>query len=334
MRPFIYERATDVGTAIALVEEFPDAAFLGGGTNLIDLMKLGVETPGALIDISRAGLDHIGETADGGLRIGAGMRNSDVAAHPVVRDRYPLLSDALLAGASAQVRNMATVGGNLLQRTRCRYFQDPVSPCNKRRPGTGCPAIAGENRHLALFGASPHCIATHPSDMAVALSALDASVVIRSGRGERQLPLAELHRLPGDRPQADTNLEPGELITEVLLPPASEGTYRYRKARERATFAFALVSVAAGLRTASDGSVAEVRLALGGVAHRPWRATAAEQAMLGRPAEPAVFAAAIDEELAAATPQSGNAYKLAMVRNMVVSSLTGLAAGVGREPIR
>ena len=258
--------------------------YLGGGTNLVDLMKLGVETPERLVDVSRLPHDAIEELPGGGLRIGAAVRNSDLAVHPVVRERYPVLSQALLAGASGQLRNLATVGGNLLQRTRCSYFQDVTKPCNKRRPGSGCPAREGEHRNLAILGHSEHCVATHPSDMAVALTALSATVHVHGTAGARTLSMPGFHRLPGDEPQRDTNLEPGDLITAIELRrrrrAAANSTYR--KVRERASFSFAVISVAAAI-SERDGVVEECRIALGGVAHVPWRATEAEAALRGKP---------------------------------------------------
>ncbi|HYZ80637.1 MAG TPA: xanthine dehydrogenase family protein subunit M, partial [Solirubrobacteraceae bacterium] len=287
MRPFRYERPADAREAVGLLATQPEARFLGGGTNLVDLMRLGVEAPAVLVDVSRVGGGEITAGEDGGLSIGAAVTNSALAADPLVRERYPVLSQALLNGASGQLRNLATVGGNLVQRTRCAYFQDISKPCNKRRPGSGCPARTGEHRNLAVIGHSEHCVATHPSDMAVALTALDAAVDVLGPAGKRSIPIGELHRLPGDRPDRDTTLEPGELITHVRLPapvPALANS-RYRKVRERRSFAFALISVAAALELAGDGTIAEVRLALGGVAHVPWRARVAEAALRGRPAD-------------------------------------------------
>jgi xanthine dehydrogenase YagS FAD-binding subunit len=327
VRAFRYERPADARTAAALLAGDPGGRYLGGGTNLVDLMKLGVERPGLLVDINRAGLGGIEEDR-GGMWIGAAVRNSDLAAHPLIRRRYPVLSQALLAGASGQLRNAATVGGNLKQRTRCRYFQDLNAACNKRHPGSGCPAIAGDHHNLAILGASPACVATHPSDMAVALSALDAVVHLHheDGQdGERRVPVNDFYRLPGDRPEADLTVDDRELITAVSLPasePGWKGTYR--KVRERATFAFAVASVAAMVRLADDGTVADVRVALGAVAHRPWRARLAEEELRGGPADPAVFRRAVDRELADARPLPRNAYKVPLVRNLVVNTLTGL----------
>jgi len=325
MKPFRYERPHDVGEAIALLDGSPHARFLGGGTNLVDLMKLGVDEPDVLVDVNRLGLEGTRRTAEGGVRIGAGTRNSDLAADMVVRREYPVLSEALLAGASGQVRNMATVGGNLLQRTRCRYFQDVTKPCNKRRPGSGCPAIDGEHHNLAILGTSPACVATHPSDMAVALAALDAVVHVQGGRGSRAVPIDDFYRLPGDRPDVDTTLDPGELIVALELPPAPEGRRsRYRKVRERASFAFAAASVAAVVDVAPDRTLRDVRLALGAVAHRPWRARTAEAELTGARAESAAFCGAIEHELAAARPLRDNGYKVPLVRNLVVSVLCEL----------
>jgi xanthine dehydrogenase YagS FAD-binding subunit len=325
VRPFRYERATDAASAVALVTADPDARFLGGGTNLVDLMKLDVERPGLLVDVSGLEPAGIEFTADSGLRIGAQVRNSDLAVDPLVRERFPVLSQALLSGASGQLRNAATVGGNLLQRTRCLYFQDVTKPCNKRAPGTGCPARAGEHRDLAILGASEACIATHPSDLAVALTALDARVSVVGVDGVRTVPLAELYRLPGAEPERDTVLQHGELIERIDVPPSSFATRSaYRKVRDRASFAFALVSVAAALDVA-DGAVQDVRLALGGVAPRPWRAGSAEAALRGRPPTAANFVDAISAELEAAAPLPGNAFKVPLARNVVARVLEDLA---------
>jgi xanthine dehydrogenase YagS FAD-binding subunit len=324
MRPFRYERAADEGGAVAAVAE-PGAKFLGGGTNLVDLMRLGVETPSVLVDVTRLPLDRIEPLEDGGLRIGAGVRNSDLAADPRIRDRYPALAEAVLAGASGQLRNLATTGGNLMQRTRCPYFQDVTTPCNKREPGTGCPAREGEHTNLAILGHSEHCVATNPSDMAVPLAALDAVVRVVGPEGAREIPLAEFHRLPGDAPERDTTLRKGELIVAVDLPPLPlAARSRYRKVRERASFAFALVSVAAALEVA-DGRVADVRIAFGGLAHRPWRASAAEDALRGAAAGPEAFAAAADAELAAARALRDNGYKVDLARTALVQTLVELS---------
>ncbi|HKN92985.1 MAG TPA: xanthine dehydrogenase family protein subunit M [Thermoleophilaceae bacterium] len=325
MRPFDYERAEDpAGAVAALRRHGAGARYLGGGTNLVDLMKLGVETPDALVDVSRLPLREIEERPDGGLRIGASVRNSELAAHRAVRERYPLLSLALLSGASGQLRNLATVGGNLLQRTRCSYFQDVTKPCNKRNPGSGCPAIEGEHRNLAIIGHSDACVATHPSDMAVALVALDAEVEVQGVAGTRTIPLRFFHRLPENEPQRDTVLEPGDLITAVELPPlAFAGTSTYRKVRDRAAFSFAVVSVAAALDVA-DGLVRDCRLALGGVAHVPWRAATAEQALRGKPATEESFAAAAGAELEQARPLRDNGFKVPLARAVIVRTLMEL----------
>jgi xanthine dehydrogenase YagS FAD-binding subunit len=321
---FEYRRATEVPAALA--QTTPTSAFLAGGTNLVDLMKLGVATPDTLVDINRLPLHDV-ERTDGVLRIGAGVRNSDLAADPVVRREYPVLSQALLAGASGQLRNMATTGGNLLQRTRCRYFMDMSKSCNKHAPGTGCPARDGDHRNLAILGASEHCVATHPSDMAVALAALDAVVRITGPGGDRGVPVTELHRLPGDAPERDTVLAQGELITAVDLPPLSFARRSaYRKARDRASYAFAVGSVAAALDLDGD-TVRDVRLAFGAVAHKPWRAYAAEEALRGRPATRESFLAAADAELAAAAPLRDNGFKVPLLRNLTATTLDRLAGG-------
>ena len=329
MRTFDYAPATDIASAVSLLAGAPGGTFLAGGTNLVDLMKLGVATPDVLVDINRLALDEVTRLPGGGLRIGAGVRNSDLAAHPDVRGAYPVLSQALLSAASGQLRNMATTGGNLLQRTRCRYFMDATKPCNKHAPGTGCPARDGDHRNLAILGASEHCVATHPSDMAVALVALDATVRVTGPDGEREIPLTELHRLPGDTPQVDTVLRHGELITAVDLPALDVARVSaYRKARDRASYAFAVGSVAAAVH-AEDGVVHDVRLAFGAVAHKPWRAYAAEQALRGQRATRESFLAAADAELAAAEPLRDNAFKVTLIRNLVAATLTDLT-GAGR----
>ena len=291
MTPFDYSRATDVADAVRLCTD-RDAAFLGGGTNIVDLMRETVARPGRLVDVTGLS-DAITETEDGGVRIGASVRNTALAADAVIRARYPMLSRAILAGASAQIRNMATVGGNLLQRTRCTYFYDTDgSRCNKRAPGTGCDAREGFNRIHAILGASDACVATHPSDMCVALAALDAVVHVQAPGGARTLAFGDLHRLPGDRPDLDTILEPGELITAIELPPSAiAANSTYRKVRDRASYAFALISVAAALEMDGD-RIADVRIAFGGVAHKPWRASKAEAALRGGPATDAAFRAA------------------------------------------
>jgi xanthine dehydrogenase YagS FAD-binding subunit len=324
MRPFRYERAADVAGAVAAVAADPRAAYLAGGTNLVDLMKLGVEAPEVLVDVGHLPLGTI-EHAGGGLRVGAGVRNSDLAADRVVRTRYPALAQALLAGASGQLRNVATVGGNLLQRSRCLYFQDVTKPCNKRVAGSGCPAREGEHRNLAILGSSDACIATHPSDMAVALAAFDAVVHVADAGGSRALTLDELYAPPGADPRRDTTLRHGDLVTAVEVPALAFGRWSaYRKVRDRASYAFAVASVAAALDV-DEGVVRDVRLALGAVAHRPWRARAAEDALRGRPATEEEFRRAADAELAAARPLRDNAFKVPLVRNVVARTLADLA---------
>ena len=326
MRAFAYTRATDVGSALTALAGAPQSKFLGGGTNLVDLMRLGVETPATLVDITRLPFGDVREAAGGGgLVIGATVRNSDLAADPLVRSRYPALAQALLAGASGQLRNRATVGGNLLQRTRCLYFQDVTKPCNKREPGSGCPAREGEHKNLAIIGQSEQCVATHPSDMAVPLAAFDAVVHVVGPAGERTIPLTELHRLPADEPERDTVLGADELIIAVELPPLDAAAHStYRKVRERASFSFALVSLAAGL-DAPDGTVRDVRLALGGIAHKPWRASWAEAALRGAPATEASFVNAAEAELAHATPLRDNGFKVQIAHNLIVQTLLELA---------
>ena len=324
MRAFDYARPTDVADALALLGR-PEARALGGGTNLVDLMKRGVERPALLVDVTHLGLDAVEALPDGGLRIGAGVRNSDLAADRLVRERYPMLAAALLSAASGQLRNMATVGGNLLQRTRCLSFQDSTKACNKRAPGTGCSAVAGISRDLAVLGASEACVATAPGDLAVALSALDAVVHLQSLDGPASLPLEAFYRLPGDSPQRDTELPPGALVTAVEVPGLAFGAVSaYRKARDRASYAFALVSVAAALDI-EDGVVRDVRLALGAVAHKPWRARLAEQVLRGAPATTATFTRAATAELAAARPLKDNGFKVPLAHRLMVSTLAELA---------
>jgi xanthine dehydrogenase YagS FAD-binding subunit len=326
MTPFTYARAERVSDAIDL-GALAGAKYLGGGTNLVDLLRETIERPASLVDVV-ALASNIEETSDGGLLIGAAARNTSVAEHPAVRARYTMLARAVLAGASAQVRNMATVGGNLLQRTRCTYFYDTDgSHCNKREPGQGCDAIDGFNRTHAILGASSACVTTHPSDMCVALAALDAVVHVRGPNGERTIPLTELHRLPEQRPDIESALEPGELITAVELPAlpfAARSTYR--KVRDRASYAFALVSVAAALDL-DGGVVRDVRIALGGVAPKPWRAWKAEAALKGGPATAERFRAAAEIELADAKPLRDNAFKVELARRIVTSVLEELARG-------
>lgn len=324
MIPFEYRRAEDVHGAVTLVSDHENATFLGGGTNLVDHLKLGVARPDLLVDVSRLPLDQVEPLPGGGLRVGASVRNSDLAAHPLIRQRYPVLSHALLSGASGQLRNLATTAGNLLQRTRCVYFQDVTTPCNKRVPGSGCSALEGYSRYHAVLGASPHCVAVHPSDLAVALVALDAVVRVQGPAGPRAVPVAELHRLPGDEPERDTVLTHGELITAVDLPnlPIAARS-RYRKLRDRASFAFALVSVAAALDV-EDDTVRDVRIAFGGLAHKPWRALRAEEALRGAPATEENFGLAADAELRNAQPLRDNAFKPRMARGALVATLREL----------
>ncbi len=331
MNPFNYARAESAADALSRAGNIA-GRYIGGGTNLVDLMRETIERPQALIDVT--GLSAtINETQDGGLLIGAATRNTALAEHPLVRARYPVLARAILAGASAQIRNMATVGGNLLQRTRCTYFYDNVgSRCNKREPGQGCDAIDGFNRIHAVLGTSPGgdtataCVATHPSDMCVALAAIDAIVHISGADGERSLPLVELHRLPGDRPDLDTVLQPGDLITAIELPAASWlANSTYRKVRDRASYAFALISVAAALRI-EDGRIAEARIALGGVAHKPWRARKAEALLASGPANAQAFRAAAEAELADAAPLRDNAFKIPLAIRTIPAVLAELAA--------
>ncbi|MBN8808453.1 MAG: xanthine dehydrogenase family protein subunit M [Sphingomonas sp.] len=326
MSPFDYARAENVADALRL-RSAPAAAYLGGGTNLVDLMRETVERPRSLVDVT--GLSAaIEETPAGGMVIGAAAKNTALAEHHTVRARYPMLSRAILAGASAQIRNMATVGGNLLQRTRCAYFYDTDgSRCNKRSPGSGCDAIGGFNRGHAILGASSQCVATQPSDMCVAFAALDAVVHLERAGSKRTLPFVELHRLPGDHPEIDTVLEPGELITAVELPAlpiASNSTYR--KVRDRASYAFALVSVAAALKV-TDGRISDVRIALGGVAHRPWRALKAEMVLRGKPPGDQSFRDAAIAELADARPLSDNGFKIPLATRTLVAVLGELAGG-------
>lgn len=322
MNPFSYSRATDTAHALRLAGK--EAKFLGGGTNLIDLMRETIERPVALVDVTGLS-DAIEEREDGSLLIGAGVKNSTLAADRTVRTRYPVLARAILAGASAQIRNMATVGGNLLQRTRCTYFYDNEgSRCNKRTPGQGCDAIGGFNRIHAILGASEACVATHPSDMCVALAALDAIVHVTSIGGDRQVALTDFYRLPGDRPDIDTVLQPGDLITAVALPALSVAAHStYRKVRDRASYAFALVSVAAALEV-TDGRVSDIRLALGGVAHKPWRAREAEALLKGGPATHEAFRAAAEAEFARARPLEHNGFKIELAARTVTAVLAEL----------
>jgi xanthine dehydrogenase YagS FAD-binding subunit len=329
MRPFTLETPTDAGEAVRRVAGDPDAAFLGGGTNLVDHLKLGVATPGALVDITRATSAEITDRPDGGLRVGAAVRNSDLAADRRARERYPALVQSLLAGASGQLRNMATVGGNPLQRTRCVYFQDVSTPCNKRDPGSGCGALGGYTRYHAILGASEHCVATHPSDLAVALAVLDAGVHLLGADGERTIPFTELHRLPGDEPERDTTLAHGELITAIDLPalPMARRS-AYRKVRDRASYAFALVSVAAAVELDGRGWITDARVALGGVAHVPWRAHRAEAVLRGAEPTEETFLAAAEAELVEARPldglDGGNGFKVPLATRTLVATLREL----------
>jgi xanthine dehydrogenase YagS FAD-binding subunit len=321
MKAFTYQRAGSTEQAAAAAVK-PGAKIIAGGTNLLDLMKLQVETPSELIDINRLPLDKIEETSDGGLRVGALVRNSDLAADPRVRQRYGVLSRALLAGASAQLRNKATTGGNLLQRTRCYYFYDITKPCNKRSPGSGCAALAGFNRIHAILGSSNDCIATHPSDMAVAMRALDAEVETISPNGDaRVIPIADFHRLPGRTPEVETSLKPGEIITAVKLPPPPPGVQVYRKVRDRASYAFALVSVAA-IVDSTSGRIRSARLAFGGLAQKPWRVAQAEEKLANASANTASFNAATDAVLDGARGFGGNDFKIPLTRRTLHSVLS------------
>jgi xanthine dehydrogenase YagS FAD-binding subunit len=327
MISFQYARATDVADAVRLIAGDPSAKFVAGGTNLIDLMKMDVERPTKVIDITRLPLKNVDGMPGGGLRIGALVRNSDLAYHPLVEARYPVLASAVLAGASQQLRNMASTGGNLLQRTRCHYFYDTATPCNKREPGSGCSAIEGHNRMHAILGSSDGCIATHPSDMCVALAMLEAQVHVAGASGNRVIAFADFHRLPGDTPQRDTNLDAGEIITAVELPPKGFAThYTYLKIRDRLSYAFALVSVAVGLELDGD-TITDGRFALGGVAHKPWRDPQAEAALHGQPATAATFARVADLVLRGAKGYEHNAFKIDLARRCIIRALTQAARG-------
>jgi xanthine dehydrogenase YagS FAD-binding subunit len=324
---FQYARAADVADAVRQIAADPAAKFIAGGTNLIDLVKYDVERPAQVIDITHLPLKTIEETSSGGLRIGALVPNSDLAYHPLIENRYPLLSSAILAGASQQLRNMASTGGNLLQRTRCLYFYDTATPCNKREPGSGCSAINGINRINAILGTSDACIATHPSDMCVALAALEATVHVAGPARERAIAFADFHRLPGDTPDIDTNLAPSEIILAVELPPQGFATnYSYLKIRDRLSYAFALVSVAAAMEI-EDGRIKEARLALGGVAHKPWRKAEAEAALRGETADRIAFAKAADILLRDAKGFAHNAFKIDLARGAIERALTQAASG-------
>jgi xanthine dehydrogenase YagS FAD-binding subunit len=332
MRIFEFIRPTDPASAIAAAAQSKtaqhgaDVRFMGGGTTLIDLMKLNVETPDRVLDINRLPLDKIEATPDGGLKIGATVRNSDLAHHPKVQQDYSVLSQAILQGASAQIRNMATVGGNLLQRTRCVYFRDTAMPCNKREPGTGCPAITGHNRTLAILGASDHCIATNPSDMCVAMAALEATIHVQGPKGSRAIPFHDFHLLPGDTPHRETVLEPGDLITHVTLPPPVVGSKQlYLKLRDRASYEFALVSTAVVLTIAS-GRITRTRIALGGVGTKPWRSPEAEAALAGKSANDATFRQAAEAAVRNAKPQSENKFKIELAKRCLTYALRTAAA--------
>ncbi|MFC4858629.1 FAD binding domain-containing protein [Actinophytocola glycyrrhizae] len=324
MKPFTYVRADSITSAVNTMATTPGAKFLGGGTNLVDLIRAGVEHPNTLIDITHLPLTGIAELPTGAVRIGALAKNSHAAAHPLIRTRYPVVTQAILAGASGQLRNMATVGGNLLQRTRCHYFYDTATPCNKRTPGEGCAALNGYNRNHAVLGTSDHCIATHPSDMCVALTALDAVVETEGPTGKRRIPVRDFHQPPGDTPDVETALRPGELITAVELPPLPAAkNSRYRKVRDRASYAFALVSTAVAL-TVEDGRVGDVHIALGGVATHPWRAQTAETALKGAPATEATFREAAEAELSTAITRPDNDFKVPLAIRTLTATLAGL----------
>jgi xanthine dehydrogenase YagS FAD-binding subunit len=333
MHMFEFIRPPDPAAAIAgaaqskTAQQGAEVRFMGGGTTLIDLMKLNVEAPARVLDINRLPLDKIERASDGGLKIGATVRNSDLAYQPDVQRDYSVLSQAILNGASAQIRNMATVAGNLLQRTRCVYFRDTAMPCNKREPGSGCPAITGSNRTLAILGASEHCIATNPSDMCVAMAALEATVHIHGPKGSRAIPFGDFHLLPGNTPHRETVLEPGDLITHVTLPPPVTGSRQvYLKLRDRASYEFALASAAVVL-TIGGGNVARARVALGGVGTKPWRSREAEAALAGRPANDANFRKAAEAALRGARPQSENGFKIELARRCLTHALrTALAS--------
>jgi xanthine dehydrogenase YagS FAD-binding subunit len=327
MKTFELTRANDNTQAVSAAADATTAQqgaeirFIAGGTTLIDLMKLNVETPQKLIDVNHLPLGKIDNLPDGGLTIGAMVRNSDLAYHPVVRKNYAVLSEAILSGASAQLRNMATTAGNLLQRTRCMYFRDTATPCNKREPGSGCAAITGVNRSLAILGTSEHCIATNPSDMNVALAALEATIHIRGTKGERSVPIGDFHLVPGDTPHRETVLEPGDLITNVTLPPPAPGSRSlYLKLRDRASYEFALAS-AAIIVTVANGRMTRARIALGGVGTKPWRSTEAERELTDQLATPAVFQKAADAALRDAKPQSQNGFKVELAKRCLVHAL-------------
>lgn len=327
MIEFQYAQASDVADAVRQMVGNPGAKFIAGGTNLIDLMKMDVEKPATLIDITRLPLRQVEDTPGGGLRIGALVRNTDLAYHPTIEQRYPVLGSAIMAGASQQLRNMASSGGNLLQRTRCAYFYDTATPCNKREPGSGCSALQGHNRIHAILGASDACIAVHPSDMCVALMILEGTVHVTGPSGSRSIAIADFHRLPGDTPQRDTNLEAGEIITAIELPPTGFAkNHTYLKIRDRLSYAFALISVAVGLEMDGD-TIKEGRFALGGVAHKPWRDKEAEAALRGQPANATTFARAADVFLRDAKGHGHNNFKIDLARRAIVRALTQAARG-------
>lgn len=327
MQTFEFIRPADPAAAVATAaqaktaQQGADVRFVAGGTTLLDLMKLNVETPARVLDINRLQLDRIETTPDGGLKIGATVRNSDLAHHPTVQRDYSVLSQAILNGASAQLRNMATTAGNLLQRTRCMYFRDTAMPCNKREPGTGCPAITGSNRMLAILGTSEHCIATNPSDMCVAMAALEATIHIQGAKGSRAIPIGDFHLLPGSTPNRETVLEPGDLITHVTLPPPIAGSKQiYLKLRDRASYEFALASAAVVITVAS-GTVTKARIALGGVGTKPWRSPEAEAALVGKPTNAANFRKSAESAMRHAKPQSENGFKIELAKRCLTHAL-------------
>lgn len=329
MKNFAYSRAENAQTAVNLISQNANAKFLGGGTNLADLMREGIEQPDALVDVTGLPFNRIEELSDRGISIGAAVKNSAVANHRIIRERYPFLSQAILFGASGQIRNMATVGGNLMQRTRCYYFYDDTANCNKREPNSGCDAIEGFNRMHAILGASDTCIATHPSDMCVALAALAATVHVEGKDGKRTIPFNDFHRLPENTPHIETDLRPGELITSIQIPALDFATNSlYRKVRDRASYAFALVSVAAALET-ENGAIKNVRLALGGVAHKPWRAFEAEKVLAGAEANAETFKQAAEAELASAKGFAHNRFKIELAKRTIVGVLSELAGSGG-----
>jgi xanthine dehydrogenase YagS FAD-binding subunit len=328
MKNFTYVRANSTQDAIQRASQEKGANFIAGGTNLVDRLKVFLDEPSQLIDISRLDLNRIDRTREGGLRIGALVSNTAVADYPEIRSNYPLLSRAILSGASQQIRNMATVGGNLMQRTRCPYYYDTVFPCNKRQPGSGCPAATGINKMHAILGASEQCLAVNPSDMCVPLAALDAVVEVEGVQGRREISFTDFHRLPGNTPQLDNNLASGEIITAVILPPVSFANGVYLKLRDRASYAFALISVAAALDI-QDGEIQQARMALGGVAHKPWRSPEAEQFLKGKPAETATFQQAAEIALRDANPLKYNAFKVDMTKRAIRRALTVSAQGGG-----